>query len=106
MVVQDYCRAKLGKLDRAIQPRSFQEVKSHNAAGQCWLTLDGKHPRLAFTLYHRWALPCRDPPICSPLLSPISPVWHLSVWEGHCRSVVRLISVLIEESSDSKVTWD
>lgn len=40
--VQDYCRAKLGKLDSAIQPRSFQEVKAHNAAGQCWLALDGE----------------------------------------------------------------
>ncbi len=59
MFVQDYCRAKLGKLDLAIHPRSFQEVKARNAAGQCWLTLDGKHPCPAFTLYHRWALPCR-----------------------------------------------
>ncbi|CAL5222768.1 g5180 [Coccomyxa viridis] len=39
--LQDYCRAKLGKLDSAIKPRSFQEVQAHNAAGQCWLCLDG-----------------------------------------------------------------
>lgn len=43
-MVQDYCREKLGKLDSRIQLRSFKEVKAHNAAGQCWLTLDGEHP--------------------------------------------------------------
>ena len=41
--MQDYCRAKLGKLDSTIRLRSFEEVKAHNAAGQCWLTLDGEH---------------------------------------------------------------
>ena len=51
ILMQDYCRAKLGKLDLAIHPRSFQEVKARNAAGQCWLTLDGEHPRLPLTLY-------------------------------------------------------
>ncbi|BDA41357.1 probable cytochrome b5 type B at C-terminar half [Coccomyxa sp. Obi] len=39
--LQDYCRAKLGRLDSRIQMRSFEEVKAHNAAGQCWLILDG-----------------------------------------------------------------
>ncbi|EIE25119.1 cytochrome b5 [Coccomyxa subellipsoidea C-169] len=39
--LQDYCRAKLGRLDSRIQLRSFEEVKAHNAAGQCWLILDG-----------------------------------------------------------------
>ena len=43
---QEHCRAKLGKLDLAIHPRSFQEVKAHNAAGQCWLVLDGDPLRL------------------------------------------------------------
>ena len=43
---QDYCRAKLGKLDLAIKPRSFQEVQAHNSAGQCWLCLDGKPIKL------------------------------------------------------------
>lgn len=40
-LLQDYCRAKLGRLDSRIQTRSFEEVKAHNAAGQCWLILDG-----------------------------------------------------------------
>ncbi len=41
-ILQDYCRAKLGRLDSRIQLRSFEEVKAHNAAGQCWLILDGR----------------------------------------------------------------
>lgn len=39
--LQDYCRAKLGRLDSRIQMRGLEEVKAHNAAGQCWLILDG-----------------------------------------------------------------
>lgn len=44
LMLQDYCHAKLGRLDRHIQLRSFEEVKAHNAAGQSWLILDGRHP--------------------------------------------------------------
>ncbi|KAK9908984.1 hypothetical protein WJX75_005570 [Coccomyxa subellipsoidea] len=39
--LQGYCRAKLGRLDSRIQLRTFEEVEAHNAAGQCWLILDG-----------------------------------------------------------------
>jgi hypothetical protein len=44
-VIQDYCRGKLGQLDSRIQMRSYEEIKAHNAAGQCWLILDGARHR-------------------------------------------------------------
>jgi hypothetical protein len=39
--LQEYCLGKLGKMDARIALRSFAEVQAHNAAGQCWLILDG-----------------------------------------------------------------
>lgn len=38
---QDYGRGKLGEMDSRVALRSFEEVRAHNAAGQCWLVLDG-----------------------------------------------------------------
>ena len=42
MLAQEYCLGKLGKMDARIALRSFAEVRAHNAAGQCWLILDGE----------------------------------------------------------------
>ena len=98
MLAQDYCRAKLGKLDLAIHPRSFQEVKAHNAAGQCWLVLDGEYPRPAYTRTVDRLCPAAERPSrmrsCPEPALPI--VANFALCEGQCRSVMRLASDLTE----------
>jgi Cytochrome b5-like Heme/Steroid binding domain len=41
---QDHCRSVLGALESRVHRQtlfSFEEVQRHNAAGHCWLILDG-----------------------------------------------------------------
>lgn len=39
--VQVECRAKLGLMESRLKLYSLEEVQAHNAAGDCWLILDG-----------------------------------------------------------------
>jgi len=38
---QDHCNGKLVDMDSRLRVYSFEEVKTKNAAGFCWLILDG-----------------------------------------------------------------
>ena len=43
----------MGKMDSRIALRSFEEVRAHNAAGQCWLVLDGELSLLRLMSLHQ-----------------------------------------------------
>ena len=43
--MQDDMRAKLGDLESRLGVYSLAEVSQRNAAGACWLILDGAHAR-------------------------------------------------------------
>ena len=43
-LAQDACRAKLGLIESRLKRYRLEEVQERNAAGECWLILDGVHP--------------------------------------------------------------
>ena len=55
--VQDDMRAKLGHLESRVRVHSLAEVLERNAAGACWLILDGA-PQLKKSIAPPRALEC------------------------------------------------